>query len=492
MNTIVGQKKVAQQSMLIGGEWVQSTSGQTIAVENPGRREIIATVPRGTAADVDLAVEKALAAFVSWRRVAPRERGRLLQTIAERIEAEHENLSRKVAEETGNALRTQARPEVKIAADIFRYFGGLASELKGETLPLNFDLLSFTQREPLGVVAAVIPWNAPFLLAAVKIAPALCAGNTMVMKTAEDAPLAVLALAKICAEVLPPGTLNMLSGTGAECGAPLLNHPKVAKLSFTGSTGVGKLVMEAAAKRVLPVSLELGGKSPSIVFPDAIDDWVVEGLVGAMRFTRQSQSCTAGSRLFLHRKIYDNVLGRLVEVASKLRVGDPLAEESDVGAIINERQYNKVCGYIEDGMKQSGSKLICGGHPRDDNSLGDGYYLRPTIFAQGSNDWRLAREEIFGPVLVAIPWDDEDDVIRMANDSHYGLAAYVFTHDIGKALRAARDIEAGWVQVNQGGGQLPGHSYGGYKQSGLGREFSLAAMLDSFTQTKNITINLTR
>jgi acyl-CoA reductase-like NAD-dependent aldehyde dehydrogenase len=492
MNTVVSDQKVRQQLMLIGGDWVPAKSGETIAVENPGRRQIIATVPRAGAEDVDLAVKKALAAFGSWKRVAPRERGRLLQIIADKIEVEHENLSRQVAEETGNALRTQARPEVKIAADIFRYFGGLASELKGETLPLNYDLLSFTQREPLGVVAAVIPWNAPFLLASLKIAPALCAGNTVVMKTAEDAPLAVLSLAKICAEVLPSGTLNMLSGTGQECGAPLLNHPLVAKLSFTGSTGVGKLVMEAAAKRVLPVSLELGGKSPSIVFPDATDDWVIEGLVSAMRFTRQSQSCTAGSRLFLHRKIYDDVLGRLAEATSKLRVGDPLAEESDVGAIINKRQYDKICGYIDEGMTQSGSKLLCGGHPRDDKSLGDGYFLRPTIFAQGTNDWRLAREEIFGPVLVAIPWEDESDVIRMANDSHYGLAAYVWTHDIGKALRAARDIESGWVQINQGGGQMPGHSYGGYKQSGLGREFSLAAMLDSFTQTKNITVNLSR
>jgi acyl-CoA reductase-like NAD-dependent aldehyde dehydrogenase len=492
MNTAVSDQKVRKQLMLIGGEWVPARSGETIAVENPGRRQIIATVPRGAAEDVDLAVKKALAAFASWRRVASRERGRLLQSIADKIEAEHEKLARTIAEETGNALRTQARPEVRIAADIFRYFGGLASELKGETLPLSHDLLSFTQREPLGVVAAVIPWNAPFLLAAVKIAPALCAGNTMVMKTAEDAPLAVMALAEICSQVLPAGTLNMLSGTGQECGAPLLNHPLVAKLSFTGSTAVGKLVMEAAAKRVLPVSLELGGKSPSIVYPDATEDWVVEGIVAAMRFTRQSQSCTAGSRLFLHRKIYDNVLGRLVEATSKLRVGDPLAEQTDVGAIINQRQFNKVCGYIQEGLDQRGSKLLCGGDPRDDESLGDGYFLRPTIFAQGSNDWRLAREEIFGPVLVAIPWADEDEVIQMANDSHYGLAAYVWTHDIGKALRAARDIEAGWVQVNQGAGQLPGHSYGGYKQSGLGREFSLAGMLDSFTQTKSITINLVR
>jgi acyl-CoA reductase-like NAD-dependent aldehyde dehydrogenase len=485
-------KQVRQQRMLIGGEWVDGSSGLTIAVENPARREIIAEVPRGSADDVELAVQKALMAFASWRRMPPRERGRLLALIANDIDARHEELSRAIAEETGNALHTQARPEVKAAAEMFRYFGGLASELKGQSLPLGHDLLSFTQREPLGVVAAVISWNAPFLLAAVKIAPALCAGNTMVMKTAEDAPLAVLLMAEICAAHLPAGTLNVLTGTGVECGGALLHHPLVAKLSFTGSTAVGKIVMEAAAKRILPVSLELGGKSPSIVFPDADDDWVVEGIIAAMRFTRQSQSCTAGSRLFLHRKIYNNFLERLSEVASKLRVGDPLDEETDIGAIINEKQFRKVCGYVEDGLRQPGSQLVMGGLPPEDGSLGNGYFMRPTMFAQASNDWRLAREEIFGPVLVAIPWDDEDDVVRMANDTHYGLAAYIWTHDIGKALRTARDVEAGWIQINQGAGQLPGHSYGGYKQSGLGREFSLSAMLESFTQSKNITVNLTR
>ncbi|OYY59905.1 MAG: aldehyde dehydrogenase, partial [Rhizobiales bacterium 35-66-30] len=335
--------------MLIGGDWVWAKSGQTLTVENPARREIFAEVPRGGAADVDLAVAKALESFVSWRKVPPRERGRMLIKIADGIDARHEEIAIAIATETGNALRTQARPETKAAAEMFRYFGGLSGELKGETLPFSDDLLSYTQREPLGVVAAVIPWNAPFLLAAVKIAPALCAGNTMVMKTAEDAPLAVLMLAEICAEHLPPGVVNMLTGTGAECGAPLINHPLVAKLSFTGSTAVGKLVMEAAAKRILPVSLELGGKSPSIVFPDADEDWVVDGIIAAMRFTRQSQSCTAGSRLFLHRSIYDGFLERLADKAGKLRLGDPLAEETDIGAIINEKQFTKVRGYVEEG-----------------------------------------------------------------------------------------------------------------------------------------------
>jgi betaine-aldehyde dehydrogenase len=476
--------------MLIAGEWVNSASGETLQVENPGKRTRIADIPRGRAADVDRAVQAATQAFSAWSKVPPRDRGRLLLRIAEALDARGEELAHIIALETGNALRTQARPEARLSADIFRYFGGLAGELKGETIPVGEHVLSYTRREPLGVVGAIIPWNAPVLLGALKIAPALCAGNTLVLKAAEDAPLGVLLMAEVCQEFLPPGVLNVLTGLGEECGAALAQHPAIRKLSFTGSTEVGKLIMRAAADRIVPVSLELGGKSPSIVYPDADEDWVVDGVIAGMRFTRQSQSCTAGSRLFLHADIFDSFLDKLRSKTQALKLGDPLDETTDIGAIINDKQFRKVCGYVDEGLKRKDARLVFGGLPPKEGPLSEGYFAVPTVFADASNDWRLAREEIFGPVLVAIPWRDEADAIRMANDSHYGLAAYVWTHDIGSALRTAHAIESGWVQVNQGLGQQPGHSYGGYKQSGIGREFSLEGMLDSFTQRKNVTVNL--
>jgi betaine-aldehyde dehydrogenase len=481
---------VSSKGMLIGGQWVDSASGARIAVENPAKKKPIADVPRGNAADVDHAVTVAAKAFVEWRKVAPRDRGKVLLKIAERLQERAEEMARTISLETGNALRTQARGEANMTADIFRYFGGLGSELKGETIPLGEHVLSYTRREPLGVVGAIIPWNAPVMLAALKIAPALCAGNTMVMKAAEDAPFGVLLLAEICQEFLPPGVLNLLTGYGEEVGGPLLNNPNIRKLSFTGSTEVGKIVMRAAAERIVPVSLELGGKSPSIVYPDANEDWAVDGIINAMRFTRQSQSCTAGSRMFLHEDIFDSFLEKLEKKTSGLKIGDPLDEKTDIGTIINNKQFTKVCKYVDEGLKRSDAQLVFGGLPPTTGPLSEGYYAVPTVFADRSNDWRLAREEIFGPVLVAIRWSDEAEAIRMANDSHYGLAAYVWTHDIGTGLRAAHAIESGWIQVNQGLGQVPGMSYGGYKQSGIGREFSLEGMLDSFTQRKNVTVNL--
>jgi len=476
--------------MIVDGKPVESSDGRFIDIENPANRSIIGSVPRATAADVDAAVRTAAAAFERWRLEAPRERGKRLLKIADAVEAECESIARTVALETGNAIRTQARPEVKGAADVFRYFGGVAGEVKGETVPLGEHVLSYTRREPIGVVGGIVPWNAPVVLGTLKIAMSVAAGNTLVLKAAEDAPLALLRVAELCNEHLPSGVVNLITGYGEECGAALAQHPLVRKLSFTGSTEVGKLIMHAAADRIVPVSLELGGKSPAIIFPDADDDRTVDGVISGMRVTRQGQSCTAGSRLFLHRSILESFLDRLTAKLSALTIGDPLDEATDMGAIISRKQFDRVCSYIEDGLGQKDARILLGGLPPTSGPLSQGYFVQPTVFAGVSNEWRIAREEIFGPVMVAIGWDDEQDAIRMANDSHYGLAAYVWTHDIGTALKTAHAVESGWIQINQGLGQSPGHSYGGFKQSGIGREFSLEGMLDSFTQRKSVTVNL--
>ncbi len=480
-----------RERMLIDGEWVDSSDGRTFEVETPAKRgQVIAKVPRAGAADVDRAVKAAHAAFPAWRATAPRERGRLLSLIADDLDASIEDLARTLASETGNAIRTQARPEAKTTADLFRYFGGLGGELKGETLALGDNVFSYTRREPWGVVAAIVPWNVPILISAWKVAPALLAGNTVVLKPSANAPLAALELARICQKHLPKGVLNIVTGTGDEVGTPLAEHPLVAKISFTGNTETGKAILRKAADRIIPVTLELGGKSPQVVFPDADSDKTADGVIAAMRFARQGQSCTAGSRLFLHKSIFDSFLERLAAKLTKMKVGDPLDESSDMGAIVSRQQFDSVLRYITEGTKQQGARTVTGGLPPKDGPLAEGYYIEPTVFANDTNDWRLAREEIFGPVLVAIPWTDEADVIRMANDTHYGLAAYVWCNDVAKAIRTAHAIDAGFVQINQGLGQIVGQPYGGYKQSGLGRENSLEGMLDGFTQRKSVTINL--
>lgn len=479
------------EAMLIDGEWLGAAAREELEVLNPARHgERIARVPRSREADVDRAVSSSQRAFPGWRSMAPLERGKALVRIADGLAERSEDLARLIASETGNAIRTQSRPEAKTAAEIFRYFGGLGGELKGDTVPLGENYVSYTVREPWGVVGGIVPWNSPVQLSALKIAMALAAGNTLVLKAAEDAPLGVLFMAELCQQHLPPGVLNVITGYGEECGAALANHPGIAKLSFTGSTEVGKSVMRAAANRILPVSLELGGKSPAIVFPDSDDDKTAAGVMLGMRFTRQGQSCTAGSRLFVHESIFDSFLDRLIGKLKQLKIGAPLAEETDMGAIINEKQFSKVCQYIEEGIDTPGSELLLGGPPPAEGPLAEGNFVQPTVFRNVSNDWRLAREEIFGPVLVAIPWSEEQRMIEMANQSHYGLAAFVWCRELSGALRTAHAIESGWVQVNRGGSQIIGQSYGGYKESGLGREFSLEGMLDGFTQTKSITVDL--
>lgn len=481
---------LGDQPMLINGQQVLASSARWIEVVSPRDRSTIARVPRGDSQDIDRAVRAAGAAQHAWARLSPRDRAETFRLIADAIEPRIERLATLMSLENGNALRTQTRGEARFVVDCFRYFGGLAGEAKGETIPLDAGVLDYSRREPLGVVGAIVPWNAPLMLAALKIAPALITGNTIVLKVAEDAPLAVLEMARICQDFLPPGVLNAVTGYGLEAGEALITHPGVAKLSFTGSTAVGKRVMQAASERVIPVSLELGGKSPQIVFPDADEDWVVDGAISGMRFFRQGQSCTAGSRLFVHADVFDSFVDKLTGRLSTLVVGDPLDEASDMGAIVNQKQFDKVCDYISDGISRPEAALALGGLPDATGPLSQGLYLKPTVFTNVSNDWRIASEEIFGPVACVIPWREEAEVIRMANQTHYGLAGFVWTKDIGAGLRTAHALEAGWVQVNQGGGQVLGQSYGGFKQSGIGREFSLEGMLDSYTARKHVSVSL--
>lgn len=477
---------------LIGGEWVRPVSGRTMAVENPCRRDTVAMVGAAGARDVDAAVAAAKAAFPAWRRMAARSRGALLTELGNRVAAHVEEIAKVLAAETGNALRTQSRPEVASTAEVLRYYGGVVCEQKGETLPLGPGIFSYTTREPLGVVGAIIPWNSPLVLAAVKIGMALGTGNTLVLKPAEDAPLAVIKVAELAAGLFPAGVFNVVTGTGIEAGAPLSNHPDVSKISFTGSVEVGKLIAHAAADRIAKVTLELGGKSPCIVYPDAATpdqlDSCATNVINAMRFARQGQSCTAGSRLFVHRDVFEPVVARLVEKLEAMKVGDALDEATDIGAIINAERYGEVCAFIREAV-EAGAKVEIGEVPPPANDT-RGFMPGPVVLTGVDNGWRVVREEIFGPVLVAIPWTDENEMIGWANDTHYGLAAYIFTNDITTALRAAERIDAGWLQINRAGGQIPGMSYGGAKQSGIGAEYSIEGALESYTYRKSVTVTV--
>ncbi len=476
---------------LIDGQLVGSLSGRTFDVINPATREVIAQSPYGEAADVSSAVESAAAAQKSWAKVKARERGRLISECGRRLMEHVEELGRLVALETGKALRTESRVEASVLADAFTFYGGLGSEIKGETIPFDTNMLTMTVPQPIGVVGAIIPWNVPMLLMALKIAPALVAGNSVVVKSAEEAPLAVLRVAEIMNQVLPPGVFNIISGFGPECGAPLVVHPKVAKISFTGSVETGKLVAKAAAEKIVPVTLELGGKSPMIIFADADLDRVVNGAISGMRFTRQGQSCTAASRMFVHEDIHDAFVERLIARVNALKMGDPLDEATDIGTIISKGQYETVKRYVELGKNTPGAVAnVCNKLP-DDPRLADGLFLQPVIFTNMTNDMTLCQEEIFGPVTCVIKWSDYETMLSEANGTDFGLAATVWTNDLKLAMDAIHRLEAGFVQVNQNLVVQAALPYGGVKKSGLGKEASLEAMIEHFTKKKTIIINMT-
>ncbi len=474
----------------IDGAWHWPASGETLEIENPSRRETLCEIGRGTKTEIDLAVAAAERARRAWAARPAAERGAMLIELGNRLIANAEEIARVLAAESGNAIRTQSRGEAMGAAGVLKYYGGVAGEQKGETLPFGPGMISYSTREPLGVVGSIIPWNSPLQLGAVKISMALATGNCLVLKPAEDAPLAVLKLVELAADIFPPGVFNVVTGLGEEAGAALASHPGIAKVSFTGSSEVGKLVAHAAADRVANVTLELGGKSPCIIFPDACTperiDATAQGVVNAMRFSRQGQSCTAGSRLFVHKSVWDDLMPLVAQKAAAMKVGDALDEDSDIGAVVNEERYTEICAYVAE-AEQQGATFLTGETPK---ATEKGFHPIPTILTGLDNSWRIAREEVFGPVLVAIPWEDEADMIAQANDTHYGLAAFIFSHDLSTVIRLSRALDAGWVQVNQGGGQIPGMSYGGTKQSGLGSEYSIEGALEAYTYRKCVTMAL--
>lgn len=474
---------IDQYELLIDGELVPAASNDTLKTLNPATEDPIGDVAAGDAEDIDRAVESASDAFPAWRDTPPQERGRVLTAIADAIRDNADRLARIETRDNGKPL-SQATADVEDCARYFEYYAGIADKIHGDSIPLTTEYVDYTLREPLGVTGQIIPWNFPISLVGRTIAPALAAGNVAVAKPAEQTPLTALEVGKLALDAgLPPGVLNVVPGFGAEAGAALAGHPAVNGVSFTGSVVTGQQVAKMAVDNVTPVHLELGGKSPNVVFPDADFETAIDNTITAIFGTAAGQVCSAGSRLLVHEDIHSEFVDALTTRATELSVG-PGIEDHDVGPLVSADQYDKVRKYLDIGRDEAGEPVAGGEAPER-----SGYFIEPTIFDHVDNDMRIAQEEIFGPVLSVIEFSDEQEALELANDVDYGLVAGIFTSDVGRAHRFARDVRAGQVYINEwfaGGVETP---FGGYKQSGFGREKGLEA-IRSYTQLKNVCANI--
>jgi acyl-CoA reductase-like NAD-dependent aldehyde dehydrogenase len=475
------------QKLLIEGRWVESASGESFKTVNPATEEAIADVALGDARDIDRAVLAARRAFESgpWSTLPAAERGKLLWKIADLLEKHQDELAMLETLDAGKPLAEAKAVDLAESIGVLRYYAGYATKITGETLPADSPAFVYTLREPVGVIGAVTPWNFPLLLSIWKIAPALAAGNTIVHKPASLTPLSALRFAGLCLEAgLPEGVLNVVTGPGATAGQALVAHPGVDKIAFTGETATGKSILRGAAESLKRVSLELGGKSPNIVFADADLDLAARGALNGI-FYNKGEVCCAGSRLLVEEAAHDSLLEKIQGRIKKFTVGDPLDPKTRMGPLVSKTQLEKVQSYIEAGKKE-GARLVAGG---DRPNLPRGYYLNPTLFDGVSNGMKIAREEIFGPVLAVIPFRSTEDALALGNDTLYGLSAAVWTRDVKKAHRLARALKAGTVWVNTYNQFDPSAPFGGYKQSGFGRELGKEA-LDLYTQVKTVWVDL--
>ena len=479
---------VMRKQLFIDGAWRDAAGGKTIEVVNPATEEVIAEVASAEQGDVDAAVAAARAAFDGpWAKLSARERGRLVWKIGEKLMERADEIARLETLHNGKPIFESRQIEVPAAAECFQYFAGWADKIHGETIPVKGNYLTYTLREPIGVVAAIVPWNFPLLLTAWKVAPALACGNTVIIKPASQTPLTALALAEIAQEVgLPPGVLNVITGPGSKVGQMLVEHPGIDKIAFTGDTSTGKGIMRGAADTLKKITLELGGKSANIVLPDADLDAAIRGATTGI-FYGKGEVCAAGSRLLVDKSIKNEFIDKVAARAKKMAPGDPLDPKTRLGAISSQKQLETDLRYIEIAKKE-GATLVAGG-ARADIGTGKGYFLQPTIFDGVTPEMTIAREEIFGPVLAAIDFTDIDEAIARANDSSYGLAAAVWTKDIKKAHYVARKLQAGTVWINTYNIYDTAAPFGGYKQSGFGREMSMHA-LEHYTQVKSVWVDM--